>query len=79
MHRKFLIPGGAAPEVELSLQLAKWAKTLQVRCSASMCQAHSGLGLSYCRSCDCPAAGITCLHNLSGAWSQQALCVPGHA
>ena len=31
VHRKFLIPGGAAPEVELSMQLAKWAKTLQVR------------------------------------------------
>ena len=31
MHRKFLIPGGAAPEVELTLQLTKWAKTLQVQ------------------------------------------------
>ena len=39
MHRKFLIPGGAAPEVELSLQLAKWAKTLQV-CRACMSAAH---------------------------------------
>lgn len=31
VHRRALIPGGAAPEVELSLQLGRWAKTLKVR------------------------------------------------
>ena len=30
VHKKFLIAGGAAPEVELVTQLSKWAKTLQV-------------------------------------------------
>lgn len=29
VHKKFLIAGGAAPEVELVTQLSKWAKTLQ--------------------------------------------------
>lgn len=29
VHRRALIPGGAAPEVELSLQLGRWAKTLK--------------------------------------------------
>ena len=30
VHKKFLIAGGASPEVELVTQLSKWAKTLQV-------------------------------------------------
>lgn len=34
VHRRALIPGGAAPEVELSLQLGRAAKTLQVGSSA---------------------------------------------
>ena len=29
VHKKFLIAGGAAPEIELVTQLSKWAKTLQ--------------------------------------------------
>ncbi|KAK9808019.1 hypothetical protein WJX73_004979 [Symbiochloris irregularis] len=29
VHRRALIPGGAAPEVEVGLQLARWAKHLQ--------------------------------------------------
>ncbi len=28
MHHRFLIAGGAAPEIELSLQLGRWAKSL---------------------------------------------------
>ena len=28
-HKRFLIAGGAAPEVEVTTQLARWAKTLQ--------------------------------------------------
>ena len=35
VHKKFLIAGGAAPEVELVTQLSKWAKTLQVRPSTT--------------------------------------------
>ena len=31
VQRRFLVPGGAAPEMEVSLALSKWAKTLQVR------------------------------------------------
>ena len=30
VRKQFLIPGGAAPEVELNLQLSRWAKTLVV-------------------------------------------------
>lgn len=30
VHKRFLIPGGAAPEVELNVQLSRWAKTLVV-------------------------------------------------
>ena len=44
VHKKFLIAGGAAPEVELVTQLSKWAKTLQVGsaqfCSCLVLQAH---------------------------------------
>lgn len=44
VHKKFLIAGGAAPEVELVTQLSKWAKTLQVgpaqSCSCLVLQAH---------------------------------------
>jgi len=31
VHKRFLIPGGAAPEVELNVQLSRWAKSLVVR------------------------------------------------
>jgi len=31
VHKRFLIPGGAAPEVELNVQLSRWAKSLGVR------------------------------------------------
>ena len=31
VHKRFLIAGGAAPEVEVSTQLQRWAKTLVVR------------------------------------------------
>ena len=30
VHKRFLIPGGAAPEVELNVQLSRWAKSLVV-------------------------------------------------
>lgn len=44
VHKKFLIAGGAAPEVELVTQLSKWAKTLQVgsahSCSCLVLQAQ---------------------------------------
>ncbi len=44
VHKKFLIAGGAAPEVELVTQLSKWAKTLQVGsahfCSCPVLQAQ---------------------------------------
>jgi T-complex protein 1 subunit delta len=29
VNKRFLIAGGAAPEMEMNLQLAAWAKTLQ--------------------------------------------------
>ena len=32
VHKKFLIAGGSAPEIELVTQLSQWAKTLQVGC-----------------------------------------------
>ena len=31
VQKRFLITGGASPEVEVSYQLSKWSKTLQVR------------------------------------------------
>ena len=31
VHKRAMIPGGAAPEVEVGTQLARWAKTLVVR------------------------------------------------
>ncbi len=31
VHKRFLVPGGAAPEVEVGTQLARWAKTLVAR------------------------------------------------
>lgn len=34
VQKRFLLTGGASPEVEVSYQLSKWAKTLQVRCAA---------------------------------------------
>ena len=30
VHKRYLIPGGAAPEVELNIQLSRWAKSLVV-------------------------------------------------
>ncbi len=30
VHKRYLIPGGAAPEVELNVQLSRWAKSLVV-------------------------------------------------
>lgn len=30
VQKRFLIPGGAAPEVELAVQLSRWAKSLVV-------------------------------------------------
>jgi len=35
VHKRFLVPGGAAPEVEVGTQLARWAKTLVARPRAS--------------------------------------------
>ena len=44
VHKKFLIAGGAAPEIELVTQLSKWAKTLQVgsaySCARLVLRAH---------------------------------------
>lgn len=31
VQKRFLVTGGASPEVEVSYQLSKWSKTLQVR------------------------------------------------
>lgn len=31
VHKRFLVAGGAAPEVEVATQLQRWAKTLVVR------------------------------------------------
>lgn len=31
VRKQYLIPGGAAPEVELNIQLSRWAKSLVVR------------------------------------------------
>ena len=36
VHKKFLIAGGAAPEIELVTQLSKWAKTLQATTLSSL-------------------------------------------
>lgn len=38
VHKQYLIPGGAAPEVELIVQLSRWAKTLVVSPSPSITQ-----------------------------------------
>lgn len=35
VHKRFLIAGGAAPEMEVSTQLLRWAKTLVVRASST--------------------------------------------
>ena len=37
VHKRFLIPGGAAPEVELTVQLSRWAKSLVVSSSCLRC------------------------------------------
>lgn len=34
VHKRAMVPGGAAPEVEVGTQLARWAKTLVVRALA---------------------------------------------
>ena len=31
VHKRFMIAGGAAPEVEVAFQLSRWSKTLVVR------------------------------------------------
>lgn len=33
VQKRFLVTGGASPEVEVSYQLSKWSKMLQVRVS----------------------------------------------
>lgn len=37
VQKRFLIAGGAAPEVEVATQLNRWAKTLVVRHPLSPC------------------------------------------
>lgn len=45
VHKQFLIPGGAAPEVELNIQLLRWAKSLVVRPKACNLPYHSSAHL----------------------------------
>jgi hypothetical protein len=48
VQKRFLITGGASPEVEVGYQLAKWSKTLRVRYVVDDCfgRCISGLGLA---------------------------------
>jgi chaperonin GroEL (HSP60 family) len=46
VHKRFLVPGGAAPEVEVGTQLARWAKTLVARARALPLFIGLGLGLN---------------------------------
>lgn len=48
VQKRFLIAGGSAPEVEVTHQLTKWSKTLQV---GTVCLAQHQLLTIYIRFC----------------------------
>ena len=47
VRKQFLIPGGAAPEIELNVQLSRWAKSLVVRYFLLCLFLHSGFDILY--------------------------------
>lgn len=47
VHKRFLIAGGAAPEVQVATQLQRWAKTLVVRPIPHPCAFRRPLGCAF--------------------------------
>ena len=66
VHKKFLIAGGAAPEVELVTQLSKWAKTLQA--SLMSMTLHLSAAVTPWTWCRVPGTACTSVLVLSRAY-----------
>jgi chaperonin GroEL (HSP60 family) len=69
VNKRFLIAGGSAPEVEITQQLSKWAKTLQVRGTS----ARAGCLLCQLRAFSCRVGGVGAM---GGTWSTFTVAAP---
>ena len=64
VHKRFLIAGGAAPEVEVATQLSRWAKTLVVRARLAKPPPYTSCPLA---AADTPLRGMHSCSQATGA------------